>query len=174
MGQGNYSEEDLERLYQETSSMIYNLGLRLFRDREEALDFAQDVYVKAFDRLDRFLGRSKFSTWLYSLAMNMGLNRIRKQKRLKPEQGDVEARSLPSSEDHYERLSEKEEVEVIQRELAELPDVYRLPLLLYYYEKMSYSEIAERLAVKEGTLKSYLHRGKTILRDRLSQKGVQP
>lgn len=154
--------------------MIYNLGLRLFRDRDEALDFAQDVYVRAFDRLDRFAGRSKFSTWLYSLAMNMGLNRLRKQNRFKPEQGEVEAAAVYYTEDYLERLSEEEEMEIIQKELAELPDAYRLPLLLYYYEKMSYSEIAAKLSIKEGTLKSYLHRGKTILRNRLSQKGVRP
>ncbi len=166
---GNEREE-FEKIFDETAGMIYNLGLRLFNNNtEDALDFAQDVYLQAYQKLDQFEGRSRISTWLYSVALRLGLAKLKKEKRLRILDGDEGMiDSVPDpGEDVAERLPREEAERLVQEELADLPDVYRIPLLLYYYEKMSYREISEHLGTKEGTIKSYIHRGKGILRNKL-------
>ncbi|MBI3394723.1 MAG: sigma-70 family RNA polymerase sigma factor, partial [Spirochaetia bacterium] len=82
LGEDSEAQKNFETRFQETSKMIYNLGLRLFRDADDAMDFAQEVYLRAYTRLDKFRGESRFSTWLYSLALNLGLNKIRREKRV--------------------------------------------------------------------------------------------
>ncbi|MBX7056712.1 MAG: sigma-70 family RNA polymerase sigma factor [Leptospirales bacterium] len=173
-------EARFEAIFDQTSSMIYNLGLRLFRNEEDALDFAQDVYLRAYDRLDSFRGESRPSTWLYSLALNLGLNRLRSERRLQfdAQAGEQEQIESLSGEgdlvDPLERLT-RTEIEIAVREsLQEMPDVYRVPLLLLYFEQLSYGEIAATLKLKEGTLKSYIHRGRLILRSRLAERGIEP
>lgn len=159
--------------------MIYNLGMRLFRNEEDALDFAQDVYLRAYDKLGSFRGDSKPSTWLYSLALNLGLNRLKKERRLKLKDfgsGDEHLASIErlqsQADDPLRVLTDQELEGIVREELTELGDAYRIPLILYYYEKLSYRDIADRLGIKEGTLKSYLHRGKTVLRERLLRRRI--
>lgn len=158
--------------------MIYNLGMRLFRNEEDALDFAQDAFLRAYDRLDSFRGEARPSTWLYSLALNLGLNRLKKQKRLKlkelPEDQSWTIEDLESGEeDPLEQLTDSEMEAIVREELSQLSDVYRIPLILYYFDRLAYRDIADRLGIKEGTLKSYLHRAKVILRERLVRREVE-
>lgn len=173
--------EEFEDYFESTAAMVYNLGLRLFRNEEDALDFSQDVYLQAYRKLDTFEGRAKFSTWLYSLALNLGLKKIQKEKRLRiitQEEQElerfIEEGAGDSREDPFEQTAESELRILIQEELDLLPDVYRLPLILFYFEHLQYSEIAEKLGLKEGTLKSYIHRGKRALSGRLKERGLKP
>lgn len=169
---------DFEELFESTQSMIFNLGMRLFRNEEDALDFAQDAYLRAYDRLDSFRGESRASTWLYSLALNLGLNRLKKAKRLKlkelPEDESWTIDDLEGdAEDPLEQLSDAEMEAIVREELNELSDVYRIPLILFYFERLAYRDIAARLGIKEGTLKSYIHRAKMILRERLLRREIE-
>ncbi|MCB1306668.1 MAG: RNA polymerase sigma factor [Leptospiraceae bacterium] len=174
----NGSELDFDRLIEETQSMIYNLGLRLFRNNaDDALDFTQDVYLQAYRKQHQFEGRSRPSTWLYSLALHLGLNRIKKHKRFQTINAapDVMQESLASEGDSPEDIlleaMDQEHVEAtLQEALEKLEEQYRLPLILYYYEQLSYKEISAELGIKEGTLKSYIYRGKLMLRNALKHK----
>lgn len=172
-----YMEYDREQLFHETKNMIYSLGIRLFHNEEDALDFSQDIYLKAFSKLDQFEGRSKFSTWLYSLALNDGLNRLKKRKKEiflddknldLLEIGDEQAKPF----DPFLELNKKERRELIAEILESLEEKYRIPLLLFYYEGMSYAKISEKLGINEGTLKANLHRGKLRLRKKLLEKEI--
>lgn len=165
-------EQQFEKLFDETSRMIYNLGLRLFRNnQEEALDFSQDVYLKAYQKLHTYKGNSKMSTWLYSLAMNHGLNRIRSLKKMKITAETEIIEQIPSSsdpEDEIVGILERQEIEAeIQSAINDLPENYRLPIILLYFERMQYSEMSEKLNIPEGTLKSLVYRGKMQLREKL-------
>lgn len=173
-------EQDFERLFEETAPMIYNLGLRLFHDEEDAMDFSQEVYLQAYDKLRSFRGDAKFSTWLYSLGLHWGLNKIRRQKKWRllsvdepgPDGRALELEASPR-EDPFLILSENEQAREVQIALDALPDAYRLPLVLYYYEKLAYEQIARELGIKEGTIKSNIFRGKAMLRDILLKKGFE-
>ena len=172
--------EDFSSLLEETENMIYSLGIRLFRNEEDALDFSQEVYLKAFHKISTFENRSKFSTWLYRLALNHGLNELKKSKKLNLVFSDTEEtvdnlfyHSINAvSSDPFHEFSEKEMQEAVQCGLEELPDGYRVPILLYYYDNLSYEEIAKLLKQKEGTIKSNIHRGKKLLRSVLSKKAI--
>ena len=171
--------EEFEALFEETAPMVYNLGLRLFRNEEDALDFSQDAYLQAYRKLATFEGRARFSTWLYSLALNLGLKKLRRDKRLQIVNQEEEALERYAEQelgnprdDPFEQTAEQEVRQLVQRELELLPDVYRLPLLLHYFEHMQYAEISEKLGMKEGTLKSYIHRGKRILSGKLREVGL--
>lgn len=147
--------------------MIYGLGQRLFRNEEDALDFVQDVYLEAYSKRDRFEGRSKYSTYLYSFALHRGLNRIRKTKNIHFEEWKEE--DFPIIE---EDIAPPDDVapQIIREELNQLPESYRLPLVLHYYEKMSCAQIGASLSMNENTVKSYLHRGRKILKSRIEAR----
>ena len=169
-------DQEFERLVEEATDMIYSLGMRLFRNnQEDALDFVQDAFLRAYDRWESFEGRSKRSTWLYSLALNLGLNRLSKQKRMpafaaEPGILDETVAGPDTPETIVTEMLEREEVEeMLQKALEELSEQYRLPIILLYYEKMSYKDISEQLKTSEGTLKSLVYRGKMQLRDKLKE-----
>ncbi len=160
---------DIAELFEQTRNMVFGLGMRLFRNPEEAADFSQDVYLRVMDKIDSFRGDSKPSTWVYSVAMNLGLNRLRRMKRIQflPEDAEEPITEETPESLLTEALDRQETEERVQQELMNLPDSYRVPLLLLYYDRMSYREMSEKLGLPEGTLKSLVHRGKRILRDRL-------
>jgi len=160
---------DIAELFEQTRNMVFGLGMRLFRNPEEAADFSQDVYLRVMDKIDSFRGDSKPSTWVYSVAMHLGLNRLRRMKRIQflPEDAEEPITEETPESLLTEALDRQETEERVQQELMNLPDSYRVPLLLLYYDRMSYREMSEKLGLPEGTLKSLVHRGKRILRDRL-------
>ena len=144
--------------------MIFSLGLRLFRNEEDALDFVQDIYLDAFKKRDRFQGRSRYSTYLYSFALHRGLNQIRKSSKIhfQPVE-DIAAESEPEE-------APQAPPEIVREELGALPDVYRLPLVLHYYEKMSVAAIADKLGQNENTVKSYMLRARKILKQKIEER----
>lgn len=169
-------DQEFETLVEQTTDMIYSLGMRLFRNnQDDALDFVQDAYLRAYDRWESFEGRSKRSTWLYSLALNLGLNRLQKRKRMpsfaaEPGILDETIAGPETPESIVTDMLEREEVEgLLQKALEELPEQYRLPIILLYYEKLSYKEMSEKLNTSEGTLKSLVYRGKMQLRSKLKE-----
>ena len=164
-----FSEKKFNQEFLRSSDMIYNLGIRLFgRLSDEASDFVQDVYLHAIERRHSFSRRSKFSTWLYRLALNYGLNVLKKKKDIFVNDSylDKSLLSIPdmTTSDLPKKVIAKETQKIIHKELNTLPKAYRICLILYYFEELRYSEIAKKLDLKEGTVKSNIHRGKEILR----------
>lgn len=169
---------DFEELFTQTQSMIYNLGMRLFRRNEEdAMDFVQDVYLQAYRKIGTFQGKSKPSTWLYSLALNLGLGKIRKNKKnLLVENKNSQLDQYIAPEDDQpdkivlDMLNKKDVKEKIEKALWELDEAYRLPMVLFFFEDMPYKEIARSLNIPEGTIKSNVYRGKIQLRNTLGSE----
>lgn len=174
-------KKEFEKIVKETYKMIYNLGLRLFNyNLQEAEDFTQDVYLQTYEKFHQYDGKSKLSTWIYSLALNLGLNKIRKEKKLKKIQNTVSlyeneliSESNPESF-YFDEIDDNYLKEKIFKELINLQEEYRLPLILLFYEKMSYKEISKKLNIPEGTLKSLVYRGKLILKEKIKElKNIQ-
>ena len=173
-GFGNNKEEhsDFDSLFMECNDLLYNLGLRLFKGSEdEAMDLLHDTYLRAKDSYHSYQGRAKFSTWLYAIATNLGLNKIKSSGKFAAlkdpypnNQSWIENILDETQQSSSENLIAQEQQQHLQTELDKLPEAYRIPLVLFYYEGMSYKDIAEHLGEKEGTIKSYLFRGKAILR----------
>ncbi|EPG64994.1 RNA polymerase sigma factor [Leptospira wolffii] len=164
--------ESFEQLVLRYESMVYSQAKKAFRNESEAEDFTQDIFLKAFEGLSTFKGRSKFSTWVFSIARN---EIIRKYRKDHPEI-DMPIDSISS--DVASTGSSSQESEVLERETTDkirslvekLPELYRKPISLHYFENMSYKDISENLNLKMNTLKSYIFRGKEILREWLKKE----
>lgn len=145
-------------------SRVTRLGMSFFRDEEEAADFTQDVFVKAYTALASFKGRSLFSTWLLRIAYNTAINskkRKREQVSLDP---DMEIAGAPGADDEHLR---EETARTVREAMAELPPRQALCIELYFYYDLKYSEISEMTGFPVNTIKSHVFRAKRILRERL-------
>lgn len=166
------SFEDIVIYFQ---NRIYQHCYRMLGNAHEAEDVAQEAFIRAYTNIDSFDNRRKFSTWLYRIATNLTIDRIRKRK---PDYFlDAEMKGTDGL-DMYTRLpsqgrSPGEEVEglelqrFIHQEIAELPPKYRSIIMLRYLEEFSLKEISDILNIPLGTVKTRIHRGREALRKKL-------
>lgn len=160
------TKEEFDKEFQDALDMTYSIGLKLYRGNEDdAADFAQSLYPFALKQSKKYSGRSAFSTWLYRVAWNFGLEDLRRKKRLVTEAIENFEIAAPESEPQFD----ESEIESVRKQVSELPDGYRIPLILLFYENMGYAEISAITGVKEGTLKANVHRAKAILRQKLGK-----
>ncbi|EMF79768.1 ECF sigma factor [Leptospira weilii serovar Topaz str. LT2116] len=165
-----------EILMNRYQGLIYSQAIKAFRNETEAEDFTQDIFLKAFESLSTFQGRSQFSTWLFVIARN---DIIRRYRREHPEISGLDTLLLVESEiEKKNEISSEQETKLLKQEISEkirslvesLPELYRKPIILHYFENMSYKEISKKLNLKMNTLKSYIFRGKEIMRDWLNKE----
>jgi RNA polymerase sigma-70 factor, ECF subfamily len=155
--------EALVRRYQ---GDVWRLSFHLVRDDSLADDITQDTFMRVFRFMRRYRADSKFSTWLFSIARNCAMDELRRSARRARLRGRVEAETQG-----YVR-GEHTGVEV-RDVLAQLPLGLREPVVMIDMFGMSYREVAEILAVPEGTIKSRVHRAREQLASQLSPPGEQ-
>jgi RNA polymerase sigma-70 factor (ECF subfamily) len=147
---------------------VARLGMSFFHDEEEAADFAQDVFLKAYTALASFKGKSLFSTWLLRIAYNTAIN-SKKRKRdrisLDPE---IEVAGSPGVDEAHLR---EETARTVREAMAELPPRQALCIELFFSYDLKYSEISEITGYPVNTIKSHVFRAKRILRERLGRIG---
>ena len=164
---------DIVSLYQHK---LYQVCYRMLGNKQEAEDIAQEAFVRAYMNLHTFDQKRKFSTWLYRIATNLCIDRIRKKKPdyyLDAEVTGTEGLDLYSqiaSDDQLpeETLEQMELQDRIQYEISRLPDKYRTVVVLKYIEELSLQEISEILDMPLGTVKTRIHRGREALRKQLN------
>ncbi|MDR3129980.1 MAG: sigma-70 family RNA polymerase sigma factor [Treponema sp.] len=143
---------------------VYGMGLSFFHNAEDALDFTQDVFLKAFKNLSRFEGRSRFSTWLYRIAYNTavnGVNRRREYRSLAEENSEADM-------DTPERKALREAARgAVLEAVRELPERYRSCVDLFFFYDRSYQEIEAITGFPLNTIKSHVFRAKKLLKDKL-------
>ena len=141
----------------------------------EAEDIAQEAFIRAYVNIHTFDMNKKFSTWLYRIATNLSIDRIRKKKPdyyLDAEVAGTEGLNMYSKiaadtalpEDEIETM---ELQQTIQKEILKLPDKYRTVIVLKYIDELSLIEISEILEIPIGTVKTRIHRGREALRKQL-------
>ncbi|MCX7997471.1 MAG: RNA polymerase sigma factor [Leptospiraceae bacterium] len=146
--------------------------LRYTQNMDEAEDFVQEAFLIAYEKLSTFKGESKFSSWLYSITQNLLLMKSRNEKK-----------SPCTSLENLDTFSQTEtspEKEVLEQDfktffhslISRLPQVYRVPIQLHYFEGLSYSEISAKLNIKLNTLKSHILRGKDLLKTWLEKENL--
>jgi RNA polymerase sigma-70 factor (ECF subfamily) len=155
----------LERLYREHSDRIYGLCLRMSGDRVHATELAQDVFVRAWEQLERLRPESDTGAWLWRLATNVVLNAMRSERRR-------HARVAPVAEPGLlERAQLGTPLPVrrlsLDAAIDRLPERAREVFVLHDVEGFSGPEIAEMLGVADGTVRAHLHRARTLMRETL-------
>jgi RNA polymerase sigma-70 factor, ECF subfamily len=154
---------------------IYQLCYRMLGNAHEAEDIAQEAFIRAYVNIERYNINRKFSTWLYRIATNLCIDRIRKKKPdyfLDAEVAGTDGLNLYSQVKSKEmspdeKVAKMELQEIIQMEILKLPEKYRSVILLKYIEELSLKEISEVLDLPIGTVKTRIHRGREALRKQL-------
>jgi RNA polymerase sigma-70 factor, ECF subfamily len=154
---------------------VFQICYRLLGNRHEAEDIAQEAFIRAYVNIETFNQKRKFSTWLFRIATNLCIDRIRKKKPdyfLDAEVAGTEGLTMYSQvaadvqlpEDEVENM---ELQETIQKEISKLPEKYRSVIVLKYIEELPLQEISEILDLPLGTVKTRVHRGREALRKQL-------
>jgi RNA polymerase sigma-70 factor (ECF subfamily) len=171
------SEEAFAELVERHQGRVYSHALRLMGNPQDAEEVLQDTFVQAYRNLAKFEERSRFSTWIYRIATNEALMRLRKVSRKK--EVFLEDTAGHDDESYHEELrdfarSALDEVldaeirDTLYRALADLPQEYRVVFTLRDIDGLSNAEVAESLGISVPAVKSRLHRSRLFLRDRLS------
>lgn len=159
--------------------LVYTLSLRMMKNREDAEEVAQDTFIKTYNSLSKFKGDSKFSTWIYRVAYNTCLDRLKKNKRQQytvaiDEYTEHQVKTLDNALDQIE---EKEKQQAIKNCLELLPSDDSFLLTLYYYEELSLDEISKITGFKPNNVKVKLFRSRkklaTILKKQLEPEIIE-
>ncbi|MBN2053828.1 sigma-70 family RNA polymerase sigma factor [bacterium] len=146
---------------------------RIVRNRDTALDLAQDVFLKVFQRLTQFDRRRSFSTWLHRIAVNRAIDFMRSQRVTDVSVDNVSEEALaPASSlstDILEDMQRRERSRLVNQAMDKLPERYRMPLWLRFHEGLAYAEAAEILALPVNTVKVRVHRGLKQLHEILTR-----
>lgn len=165
-----------ERLVNHSEGKVYNHLLRLVGNPEDARDLLQETFLSAYKNLGTFKGDSAFSTWVYRIATNHALMRLRKKQ---PQEVAIDELQIPTHEelkgrtisdwaiDPKEAVLRKELREVLQRAIQGLPPLYRAVVVLRDVDELSTEETAAALGITEGAVKTRLHRARIFLREAL-------
>jgi len=169
----NGETEAFEELVRKHGRRVYRSLLAIVGNAEEAEDALQDAFLKAFQHLSRFEGRSRFSTWLVRIAINAGLQRLRSRKefdRIDEENEEFRPRNIQAWSDSPEEFYSREELRrLVEREVMKLPVKYRVALMLRDLEELSTEEAAGALGLSVPGLKARVLRGRLMLRESMVQ-----
>ncbi len=163
-----------EALYRAHGGRVFALCLRMAGSPAQAEELAQDVWVRAWEKLESFRGESAFTTWLHRLAVNEILGRRRSEGRRANRFESVAdvAEVSDGAGGHPSRRALEAPPGVrldLERAMATLPEGARTVFVLYDVEGYRHREIAERLGVAEGTVKAQLHRARRMLREAMER-----
>src|SRR3984893_1475897 len=172
-------EAAIRAILQSNNRRLYRLARGILRNDSEAEDVVQETYLRAFTHLGDFRGESTLATWLGRIAINEALGRLRRQRpgvewtSLPP--GTLEAQVIQfplsaTSEDPEKSMAQREIHHVVEHAIDELPDAFRIVFITRVIEGMNVEETAEILGLKPETVKTRLHRARTMLRDNVEKK----
>jgi RNA polymerase sigma-70 factor, ECF subfamily len=172
-------EAAIRTIMQTNNRRLYRIARGILRNDGEAEDVVQETYVRAFTHLDSFRGDSSLATWLSRIAMNEALGRLRRQRpsvdwtTLEPGTLNAQIIQFPvsaTSDDPEKSMAQREIQHVVEQAIDELPEAFRIVFITRVIEGMNVEETAEILDLKPETVKTRLHRARTMLRTSVEKK----
>jgi len=156
---------------------VFSICMRMVRDREEATDLAQESFIKVFSMLDRYNPSYAFSSWLFKITSNLCIDFLRKRRietfpmdqPIDGEKGEISRQYESPAPDPDAVLGRKQTMERLNEAIENLPEHYRIMLILRHQENLSYEEIAATLDIPLGTVKARIHRAREMLKTRLEE-----
>ncbi|MBO8130851.1 MAG: RNA polymerase sigma factor [Candidatus Marinimicrobia bacterium] len=160
------NQEEFNRIILENYKMIYLLFLRMLRDYEEAKDLTQDTFLKAYKKINTFRGNSSISTWLYRIAINTGINHIKKRKRYV---NNYEKE--PTHEDNNDQISvTKYDRRILLKAISKLPKKQQSIVILRVFHNLPFKQIASIIDSTENAAKVNFSHAIKNLRNYLLRK----
>jgi RNA polymerase sigma-70 factor, ECF subfamily len=165
--------QQFEAFMQNYQNMVFSIAMRLVADATEAQDIAQEVFLKAYEHFDQLEANPKAGGWLRTVARNLSLNHLSRYRSRwsffselftgsDPEEGhEVEFAADATVEADLDRADRRA---LVERALQKLPQAHRVPLVLFHMEGLGYEEIAAKLGVSLGKVKTDIFRGREALR----------
>ncbi|HXT75110.1 MAG TPA: sigma-70 family RNA polymerase sigma factor [Candidatus Eisenbacteria bacterium] len=174
-------EQSFALLLQRYRSPLVNFLYRMVRNREQAEDLAQEVFIRVYRARADYVPSAKFTTWLFRIATNLALNSVRDTRHQRAEisldapittdaeDGDEKTIDAPDKHPNIEQhLVEEDRKKMIRHAIEKLPEKQRAAVLLHKYQELDYNEIAKILECSESALKSLLFRAYETLRVELA------
>jgi RNA polymerase sigma-70 factor, ECF subfamily len=166
MGWLGGSKCKIETLVDAHYEVLYRYAYRLSGSSQSAEDLTQETFCQAQTKLHQLRDQAKAKSWLFSILRNAFLHRLRSSKQEK----EISLEGLGEIPERGPELALPIDSVQLQQALSELPEAFRTPIILYYFEEFSYRDIAEQMNVPLGTVMSRLARAKTFLRQRLTDQ----
>lgn len=166
-------QRDFESVYSAHTRLVYWAAYGVTRDHNHALDVAQTVFLRVFKHLPQLeeMDDGRLRAWMYRVSVNAAKDLLRKERRMIPSE-DAGLGAIANEEELPESvLVSKEGRERVKAGVSRLPEIYREPIMLYYFSELEYRQIAEILNVNEGTLKSRMSRARKMLCETLGREG---
>ncbi len=170
------NNEAFEELVRRYERKVYNITYRLMGNEQDASEALQDAFLRAYRFIGKFQFKSSFFTWLYRIATNVSLSRLRRRDKLvtvsldQPVDAAGELRlEIPDTKYGPEKLMKQRELRAaLQKSVEELPEDYRSVVVLRDLEGLSNEEVSKVLKLSVAAVKSRLHRGRLVLREKLA------
>jgi RNA polymerase sigma factor (sigma-70 family) len=164
-----------EQIVKQHWRKVFNVAYKFVGKHDEAEDLTQDIFLKIFRSLDTFDRRANFQTWLISVSRNLCIDHyrsVRKERETIDRQVDA-GELTPAAPDAgpIAALEQRDRVTLLRQALARLPESLRTAVVLRDLQELSYQEIADRLHLPEGTVKSRINRGRTELARQVRKLG---
>lgn len=147
-------------------NLVYSVILRMNNNRDEADDMAQEVFLKIYKNLDKYYPEFKFSTWTIRIATNHVIDNHRRKKQETVPIEDVEFQ-LSVEESPEIEFVHKEQRNDLKRIVGELPDMYKIPIVLYHERGLSYQEISDIINEPLSKVKNRIFRGRRMLKENI-------
>ncbi|AHM55976.1 RNA polymerase, sigma-24 subunit, ECF subfamily [Peptoclostridium acidaminophilum DSM 3953] len=173
--------DSFERLIESHKQRVYNIALRMVKNREDAFDVSQEVFIRVYKSIGKFGGKSSFSTWLYRITVNCCLDHLKKEGRYKyisdvgdDRMGTGVIENLRADETPESVMENRIKQDEIKKALKLLDSDFRAAVVLRDIQGFSYDEISRITNANIGTVKSRISRGRRRLREiytELAQRG---
>ncbi len=167
------TERNFEEIYREHHRRVFNLCAYLLNSHSAAEDAAHEVFIRVQRRMETYDSALPFSNWILKIASNHCIDILRRRGLEKRLFGADDPESLPLCSTQPGPLSQfltAEQGKAIRQALKSLPDKFRIPLVLAYYNEYGYDQIAALLRIPRNTVATLLFRGKQMLRERLKKE----
>jgi len=148
-------------------NLVYSVALRMVSDKDEADDLAQEIFIKLYRNLEKYQPEYRFSTWTMKVATNHVIDHRRKKRQETvsiDEVGDMAGVDTLSPEDAY---IAKEQTEMLRGLIDDLPEMYKVPIVLYHQQGLSYTEISEITGEPLSKVKNRIFRGRKMMKESL-------
>jgi RNA polymerase sigma-70 factor (ECF subfamily) len=163
-------------------NMVFSTAMRLTGNRSEAEDISQEVFLKAFERFGDLRDNPRAPGWLKTVAINLSLNHLSRHRSRwtlfsdyfrRDEEGEEPEIEFAAPDNVEENLAQTERRQWVEKALRKLPDAQRVPLVLFHLEGLKYEEIAAKLGISLGKVKTDIFRGRDALRRKLAPQWGQ-